>query len=89
MGGASIRLWIAQAWIPVSAILAPSLARMGDNVGRRWVWLITLLCGVLGNFLIAGGQNIGMIIVGICFWGICFGNAVCSASSLRGPPTPF
>lgn len=49
---------------------------MGDNVGRRWVWLVTLLCGVLGNFLIAGGKNIGIIIVGICFWGICFGNAV-------------
>jgi hypothetical protein len=32
---------------------------MGDQVGRKYIWLTATLLGVLGNFLIAAAQNVG------------------------------
>jgi len=65
------RLWISSVWIPVSASLALPFARFGDLMGRRYIWIFANVIGALGNFLVAGGNSVGMVITGVALWSVC------------------
>lgn len=75
VGGADQVLWVQQAYNPPVALLAAPLARIGDQVGRRWLWIIANTLAMVGCILVATTHTVGQAIAGVAIFGIAFANS--------------
>jgi len=75
VGGADVSIWIAQAWNPPVAVLAPPISRIGDKCGRRHLWMIATLLGIVGAIVVASAHNVGAAIAGVAIYALGFANS--------------
>ncbi|KAL8279325.1 hypothetical protein RQP46_008362 [Phenoliferia psychrophenolica] len=65
-------VWIQNAATTVTVVLSVPIARMSDNIGRKYLILGCQAIGVIGTFLIGGATSLGMAIAGSCLYGVMF-----------------
>lgn len=72
VGGQSISLWSSQSYQIIAACAGPFLGSIGDKVGRRWLIIGGLLCGILGCIVGATAKTQNQVIAGSCLFGFLF-----------------
>jgi MFS family permease len=55
--------WAMTAWLISAAVATPLLGRVGDLVGRRRVFLITIAAVALGSLIAASAPTLGVLII--------------------------
>ncbi|MFJ3489643.1 MFS transporter [Leifsonia aquatica] len=62
--------WTMTAWLIAAAVATPLLGRVGDIVGKRRVFVLSLLAVALGSVIAAVAPSIGVLIAGRVVQGI-------------------
>ncbi|MBB2968286.1 MFS transporter [Leifsonia aquatica] len=62
--------WTMTAWLIAAAVATPVLGRVGDIVGKRRVFVLSLLAVALGSVIAAVAPSIGVLIAGRVVQGV-------------------
>lgn len=62
--------WTMTAWLIAAAVATPLLGRVGDIVGKRRVFVLSLLAVALGSVIAAVAPSIGVLIAGRVVQGV-------------------
>lgn len=65
--------WMSQSITIIIVILAPPLSQFADLWGRKWIVILTLVCGGVGSFIASRAQNMATMIGAFCVIGVSYG----------------
>lgn len=74
MGGSTKKAWLASVIAIGQAVLGPPLSQAADYWGRKWLLVVPICLGFVGDIVISRGNDMNTIIVGSIIAAISFSN---------------
>lgn len=88
LGGVDHMLWVTTAYVLASTCMMPVYGKLGDLIGRKFLFIAALVLFTAGSLVCAGGASMGALIAGRAVQGLGGGGLMILSQAIIADVVP-